>query len=201
MRILKTRRSRVIFLLTFVVAVGIPIGTIRSRFAAQSSRATDRAIGWFGLSLDCPDCIDASQALRPAVITRIQPGGPADHASLKVGDTIFSVNGKQLRGPELRAALAAAETNTELTLLVAGARGTFTYKLRKAKAPTERVGVDSLPLRYRGRFADVAIDVLGADAPVVTRESDGSMLVRVAGHAVRITALAQSASTVGDRRH
>ena len=147
-----------------------------------------RTPAWLGFALECEDCgnVRAASVPRPPIITRIWPGGPADRASLQVGDTIMAVDGKELSAPELRTRLASSPPGTTFRLLVGGQRGRSTVSVTSERAELKFLGRDSLPVRYRGEFAQVTVDVMTMAAPVVTRDSTGAMLIRVGEHVIRL---------------
>ena len=181
--------------LSFVVvlSLALPLG------AAAQARSSS---GWFGLSFACDGCLgdgrDAND--RPAIITRIVPGGPAERAHLAVGDTVLTLGGRPLPAHEAQSALAAAQPGATVEMLIGTRRGRFTYRVRKQADALEKVGAAALPIRYQGEFANVAVDVLTRDTPVITRDSSGAMLISVGGHVVRLRpASATVAAAGGDR--
>lgn len=62
----------------------------------------------------------------------------------------------------------------------------FMYNVRPGDAPVITMGKDTLPLRYRGAYAEVTIDVLSNASPVVTRDSTGAVLIRLGEHVIRL---------------
>lgn len=148
-----------------------------------------RGPSWFGFALECGECltVTSKSGARPApVIARIWPGGPAERASLQVGDTIVSVDGKDLAAAELRQKLGGAPPGTTMKLVVGGRRGRSTASVTSEKAQIQFFQGDSLPVRYRGEYAQVTVDVMTMAAPVVTRDSTGAMLIHVGEHVIRL---------------
>ena len=145
-----------------------------------------RTPSWFGFALVCGECVTMTAAQPRPVIARIWPGGPADRASLQVGDTILAADGKELGGAELRNLLGGATPGTTMKLLVGSRRGRSTVSVTSEKAQIEFFKGDSLPVRYRGEFAQVTVDVMSMAAPVVTRDSTGAMLIHVGDHVIRL---------------
>ena len=150
---------------------------------------TLRTPAWFGLALECRDCAGgqptATSRERP-IVARVTPGGPADRASIQAGDTILATDGKELSESELRSRLAAGPARTALRLLVGGVRGRSTVTVTAENSPIALLDRDSLPIRYRGEYAEVTVEVITPSAPVVTRDSTGAMLIRVGEHIIRL---------------
>jgi C-terminal processing protease CtpA/Prc len=121
-----------------------------------------------------------------AVITQITPGGPADRASLQVGDTIVAVDGKEVLADDLPKTLSSAPPGTTVKLTVGTRRGRANMSVTSEKAQIQFFKGDSLPVRYRGEFAQVTVDVMTMDAPVVTRDSTGAVLIHVGQHVIRL---------------
>src|SRR5690349_18679423 len=69
----------------------------------QKMTLSFRNLSWFGLAVDCGTCLTstAKPGTQPAVITQISPGGPAARASLQVGDTILTLDGKEVLASDL----------------------------------------------------------------------------------------------------
>ena len=148
-----------------------------------------RTPSWFGLAVECGSCLTAtsSSGARPMpVITQITPGGPADRASLQVGDTILAVDGKEVLASDLPKTLSSAPPGTTMKLAVGTRRGRSTVSVTSEKAQIQFFKGDSLPVRYRGEFAQVTVDVMTMEAPVVTRDSTGAMLIHVGQHVIRL---------------
>ena len=148
-----------------------------------------RHMSWFGLAVECGACLTGTTAsgtrLIP-VITQIIPGGPADRASLQVGDTIVAVDGREVSAAELPKTLSSALPGTTMKLTVGTRRGRSTVSVTSEKARIEFFKGDSLPVRYRGEYALVTVDVMTMDAPVITRDSTGAMLIHVGEHVIRL---------------
>ena len=184
---------RALPMLPLVVALSLPLDA-----AAQAPASS----GWFGLSFACEGCVGTARdaGSRPAIITGIVPGGPAQRAHLSVGDTVLTLGGRPLPAHEAQSALAAARPGTTVEMLIGTRRGRFNYKVKKDADSLRKVGGTSLPLRYQGEFAGVGVDVLTQGSPVITRDSTGAMLISVGGHIVRLRPSASTvAATGGDR--
>ena len=150
---------------------------------------TFRPQSWFGFALECGECLTTPtkpSALTLPVIARIWPLGPAERASLQIGDTIAAVDGKELSAAELRSKLGTAPPLTTLRLLVGNKRGRSNVTITSDHAKIQFYKGDSLPVRYRGEFAQVTVDVMSMSAPVVTRDSSGAMLIHVGEHVIRL---------------
>ena len=148
-----------------------------------------RRPAWFGFAVDCGDCAQSAAAdtvRRPLVITRVAPGSPANRGALQVGDTILTANGKSVSSRELQALLESATPGGQLQFVVGTSRGRFSYRIRPSDAPVITIGKDTLPIRYRGEYAEVTIDVLSNSPPVVTRDSSGAVLIRMGEHVIRL---------------
>ena len=148
-----------------------------------------RTPSWFGLAVECGACLTATSraGTRPMpVVTQITPGGPADRASLQVGDTILAVDGKEIPAADLPKTLSSAPPGTTMKLSVGTRRGRSTVSVTSEKAQIQFFKGDSLPVRYRGEYAQVTVDVMTMDAPVVTRDSTGAMLIHVGQHIIRL---------------
>ena len=148
-----------------------------------------RMPAWLGLALQCEDCTgrradDLTRQL--PVITRILPDGPAARASLQVGDTIVSVDGKRLSVSELRARISESKSGSTFQFVVGSRRGRSTVNLTADSAPIAVLNGDSLPIRYRGEFAQLTVDVMSMTPPVVTRDSAGAMVIRIGEHVLRL---------------
>jgi C-terminal processing protease CtpA/Prc len=120
------------------------------------------------------------------VITQITPGGPADRASLQVGDTILAVDGQEIPVADLSKTLSSAPAGTTVKFTVGARRGRSTVSVTSEKARIEFFKGDSLPVRYTGEYAQVTVDVMTMGAPVVTRDSTGAMLIHVGQHIIRL---------------
>jgi hypothetical protein len=112
--------------------------------------------------------------------------GLARHGALQVGDTILAAGEKVVSPPELYALLESAAPEKPLRFLVGTSRGRYTYMIRPTSVPVVTLGTDTLPVRYRGEFAEVTIDVLSDSTPVVIRDSTGAVLLRIGEHVVRL---------------
>jgi len=148
-----------------------------------------RMPSWFGLAVQCGACLTgaSSSGARPmSVITQITPGGPADRASLQVGDTIVAVDGREVPAGDLPKTLSGAPPGTTTKLLIGTRRGRSTVSVTSENPEIEFYKGDSLPVRYRGEYAQVTVDVMTMDAPVITRDSTGAMLVHVGQHIIRL---------------
>jgi membrane-associated protease RseP (regulator of RpoE activity) len=148
-----------------------------------------RTPSWFGLAVDCAACLTstATSGARPLpVVTQITAGGPADRASLQVGDTIIAVDGREVLAADLPKTLSSAPPGTTTKLTVGTRRGRSTVSMTSEKAQIQFFKGDSLPIRYRGEYAQVTVDVMTMDAPVVTRDSTGAMLIHVGQHVIRL---------------
>jgi C-terminal processing protease CtpA/Prc len=148
-----------------------------------------RTPSWFGFALECGECLTMPakpSALSLPVIARIFPLGPAERASLQVGDTIVAVDGQELSAAELRTKLGTSPPFTTLRLLVGNKRGRSNVNITSDHAKLQFYKGDSLPVRYRGEFAQVTVDVMSMAAPVVTRDSSGAMLIHVGEHVIRL---------------
>ena len=148
-----------------------------------------RMPAWLGLALQCEDCTGArvdDLTRQLPVITRILPNGPAARASLQVGDTIVSVDGNRLSVSELRARISESKSGAKFQFVVGSRRGRSTVNLTADGAPIAVLNGDSLPIRYRGEFAQVTVDVMSMTAPVVTRDSAGAMVIRIGEHVLRL---------------
>ena len=148
-----------------------------------------RRPAWFGFAVDCADCARSSAAdtiRRPLRITRVAPDSPAQRGALQAGDTIFTANDKSVSSRELTTLLQSATPDTALTFFVGTSRGRFTYWVRPSPAPVITLDKVALPIRYRGEYAEVTIDVASNAAPVVTRDSSGAVLIRIGEHVVRL---------------
>jgi hypothetical protein len=183
---------RALSMLPVLVALAVPF-----RAAAQAPSSS----GWFGLSFACEGCIGTARdaGSRPAIITGIVPGGPAERAHLAVGDTVLTLGGRPLPAHEAQSALAAARPGTVVEMLIGTRRGRFNYRVKKDADSLRKVGGAALPLRYQGEFAGVGVDVLTQGSPVITRDSTGAMLISVGGHVVRLRPSQTVAATGGDR--
>jgi hypothetical protein len=156
---------------------------------AATAQQQGRPTPWYGFAVECGDCersVSADTTRRPLLISRVAPDSPARRGALQVGDTIFAANDKPVSPRELRALLASATPSSSVSFVVGTSRGRFTYKIRPSSAPKTAVGNDMLPVRYRGEFADVTLDVLTNASPVVTRDSAGAVLIRMGEHVIRL---------------
>ena len=165
--------------------------------AAQQPAATGagrmtftlRTPAWYGFALECPDCsggVSQSTSRERPIVARVIPGGPADRASIQARDTILAVDGKDLSAAELRTRLGAGPAKSTLRLLVGGARGRSTVTVTAENSPIVLLDRDSLPVRYRGEYAEVTVEVMTKGPPVVTRDSAGAMLIRVGDSVIRL---------------
>jgi membrane-associated protease RseP (regulator of RpoE activity) len=149
-----------------------------------------RRPAWFGFALDCADCGTARSGAaatgRFPVIARVLADGPAAQASLAAGDTIVAVDGKEMTTAELRLKLERMRGGDGLRLVIGTRTGRKTVSLRATSGNIEVVGRDSLPVRYRGEYAEVSVDVFTMAAPVVTRDSTGAMIIKVGDHVLRL---------------
>ena len=188
---------RIASFVAFMLALPLLVGQIASaqekgRPATTGSSSYTlklRRPAWFGFAVDCSDCARSAAAdtiRRPLVITRVAAGSPADRGALQVGDTIFTANDKPVSSRELRTLLESAAPDATLGFFVGTARGRFTYRLRPGPAPVVTIGKDTLPVRYRGEYAEVTVDVLSNSPPVVTRDSSGAVLIRMGEHIIRL---------------
>jgi len=144
---------------------------------------------WFGLAVECSACLTSPSQSGPRpmpVITQITPGGPADRASLQVGDTILAVDGQEIPVADLSKTLSSAPAGTTVKFTVGARRGRSTVSVTSEKARIEFFKGDSLPVRYTGEYAQVTVDVMTMGAPVVTRDSTGAMLIHVGQHIIRL---------------
>lgn len=183
---------------TFLYSMLVVFAVLPSRSVAAQQRSSDgtgrmtyrlRVTAWFGVALQCNDCEGAPSAAsareRP-IVARVVPGGPAARASIQAGDTILAADGKELSASELRTRLGAGPAKSSLRLLVGGARGRSTVDLVAENTPLVLLNRDSVPVRYRGEYAEVTVEVLSTATPVVTRDSSGAMLVRIGEHVLRL---------------
>jgi len=190
-------------ILSYVALATLALAVTQIASAQEKSRSATsgsttytlklRRPAWFGFAVDCSDCGSSGAAdtvRRPLVITRVAAGSPADRGALQVGDTILAVNGKAVSPRELRTLVESATPETPLEFLVATSRGRFTYRIRPGHAPVTTLGItlgnDTLPVRYRGEYAEVTIDVLTNSPPVVTRDSSGAVFIRMGEHVIRL---------------
>ena len=184
---------RALSMLPVIVALALPSGA-----GAQAPSSS----GWFGLSFACEGCVGTARdaGSRPAIITGIVPGGPAERAHLAVGDTVLTLGGRALPAHEAQSALAGARPGTTVEMVIGTRRGRFTYRVKKDPDALRKVGGASLPLRYQGEFAGVGVDVLTQGSPVITRDSSGAMLISIGGHVVRLRPPATAVATTGGDR-
>ncbi len=184
-------------LLRFLVAVTVAVVPLHSVSAQHRSgdkpdRMTVRLRrpAWFGFALDCSGCANprttSAGATSPPMITRVLPESPAARASLAAGDTIVAVEGKSMTLMELRAMLEGLGGGAVLNLTIGTRTGRKPVSLRATEGNIEVLGADSLPVRYRGEYAEVTVDVMSMTAPVVTRDSTGAMIIKVGDHVLRL---------------
>jgi len=155
-----------------------------SRYTLKLRRPT-----WFGFAVDCSDCARSSAAdtiRRPRRITRVAPDSPAQRGAFQAGDTILTANDKLVSSRELTTLLESATPDTALSFFVGTSRGRFTYRVRPGPAPVITLDKVTLPIRYRGEYAEVTIDVASNAPPIVTRDSSGAVLIRIGEHVVRL---------------
>ena len=147
-----------------------------------------RRPAWFGFALDCGDCRSTPAAATRSlpVITRVLPDGPAARASLAVGDTIVTVDAKSMTTTELRRMLEGLRGDAVLQLTMGTRAGRRNVTLPAIDGNIEVLGRDTLPVRYRGEYAEVTVDVFSMSAPVVTRDSTGAMIIKVGEHVLRL---------------
>ena len=164
----------------------------QTRAAARADSVTIvlRRPAWFGFALDCTDCettrAGAGATRRLPVIARVLADGPAARVSLAAGDTIAQVDGKEMTTAELRRKLEGMRGGDVLRLLVGTRRGRASVTLPATGGNIEVLGRDTLPVRYRGEYAEVTVEVLTMSAPVVTRDSTGAMIIKVGDHVLRL---------------
>jgi membrane-associated protease RseP (regulator of RpoE activity) len=162
----------------------------RSSTKLDSMTIVLRRPAWFGFALDCADCgtarPGAAATRRFPVIARVLADGPAARASLAAGDTIVAVDGKEMTTAELRLKLEGMRGGDGLRLGVGTRGGRKTVSLRATSGNIEVLGRDSLPVRYRGEYAEVSVDVFTMAAPVVSRDSTGAMIIKVGDHVLRL---------------
>ena len=83
-RVFRLPRRRNLALLTFVISI--------ASMVAQTANPDAR--GFIGVGL-----ADPANGHAGAVVTQVQPGGPADKAGLKPGDTVIAINGTPIDRP------------------------------------------------------------------------------------------------------
>ena len=182
-------RSFAALVMLAVAAQSTPAQQAAPGKPTQRMTLSFRTPSWFGLAVECAACLTAtsSSGAHPMpVVTQITPGGPADRASLQVGDTIVAVDGKEVLAADLPKTLSSAAPGTTMKLTVGTRRGRSTVSMTSEKAQIQFFKGDSLPVRYKGEFAQVTVDVMTMDAPVVTRDSSGAMLIHVGQHVIRL---------------
>ena len=186
--------SRVLSCIAAAVFALLPLsvagGQVRAVAGDKKMTVTLRRPAWFGFALDCSGCARTGTS-RPAatslpVITRVLPESPAALASLVAGDTIAAVDGKTMTLMELRQMLEGLRGGAVLRLTIGSRSGRKPVTLRATDGNIEVLGPDSLPVRYRGEYAEVTVDVLSMSAPVVTRDSTGAMIIKIGEHILRL---------------
>ena len=186
--------SRLLSCIAAAVLVLLPLsvagGQVRVAKKDQRMTVTLRRPAWFGFALDCSGCANTGTSRAAAtslpVITRVLPESPAALASLVAGDTIAAVDGKAMTLMELRQMLEGLRGEAVLHLTIGTRSGRKPVTLRATNGNIEVLGPDSLPVRYRGEYAEVTVDVLSMTAPVVTRDSTGAMIIKVGDHILRL---------------
>lgn len=168
----------------------IAAGQVRAVAKDKKMTVTLRRPAWFGFALDCAGCAGTGASRTGAnslpVIARVLPESPAALASLAPGDTIAAVDGKAMMLTELRQMLEGLRGDAVLRLTIGSRGGRKPVTLRATDGNIEVLGPDSLPVRYRGEYAEVTVDVMSMSAPVVTRDSTGAMIIKVGDHILRL---------------
>lgn len=182
--------SRTVLSTALAVIVLLPLQTAAAQEPGRYTLRLKRP-AWFGFALECGDACASARSTSPPsrnlpIVARVYPDGPAARASLQVGDTIVTVDGKPMTTTELRQRIEGLPADASIRLLVGGRRGRSSVSVRADSAKIEVLGRDSLPVRYRGEYAEVTVDVMTRTAPVVSRDSTGAMIIKVGEHVVRL---------------
>lgn len=164
------------------------------RAAAKSTTATATnappisAKVWFGFGLSCGACTAQGGAadtphwtLPPAVaVVAIEPGGPAEVAGLRVGDTLVTIDGAPLLAGAGGRRLREAAPDRPVAFTVKRNGGMLTLHLRPTTFPNAAPSrADSLP--YRATVGGASVEVTGARATVTTDPRTGAVTVRGPG--------------------
>src|SRR5271170_6957767 len=126
------------------IGFAVPIN-MAHRVMDQLLRYGEVKRGRIGVAIQdlTPDLAQAMNTTRAngAVIAKVVPGSPADHAGLKSGDLVVAVNGAPMRsGTELRnrVGLSRIGDEVELTVERGGAERNVTVRIEKATTTAQR---------------------------------------------------------------